>query len=712
MGPAGRRFAGRSARGRRTSLTGFYSNVLADGRVGVLLAGTYEKRDRSLQKLEENIGWQTVDAGTLLDSSDPDLAALIGAAYPGRPRQEQRSGSADKLNLNAKIQYAATDTLELSLNGFYTEESRDEDRARIQVDFSRGRLRDGALDASGETLTEGRFDRQRVDMLNFTRLADIETVGATGGFEWDPDNWKVEGELSYSSSEENFREWRASTRVNRDGVGGYSITADPQYPVVDTPATMADPASLSIQNLDFQRRIISLDESAAKLDAERQLGSGFISSVKFGGRFSSAEYDRKQGQVASPDAGGLTYADGEPGFVLDGSFAQDFAPAGILNMWPTVDPRPFYEAHPSTDTFVFDDENLWTITEDTSAIYGMANFSADTGALFLRGNAGVRGVQTKYSGQGRVNIQSTILPDEFDPDGNDEVFLDDQPSIDRDYTEWLPSFNVVASAHDGAPFQVRAAISRALSRPTINEINPGVEVNTDDGDIVRGNPALDPFTAWQYDLGFEYYFTGDKEGGLTATLFHKDVKNFIAPVTYSETTAFPQVGLPEQTYLVSTFKNGGEATIQGVEIGVQTPFTFLPGFWRDFGVYANYTYTDSEFVDDNGNAFRFPGASENAYNLVAYYERGGFSGRLAYAFRSDFLQTTSGNADGSNAIYGEEQGRLDLGLRYRFENGLRLSFDALNLTEEQAYTYYDRADRYQSLDVEGRIYTVGLGWVF
>src|SRR5690606_12254813 len=117
---------------------------------------------------------------------------------------------------------------------------------------------------------------------------------------------------------------------------------------------------------------------------------------------------------------------------------------------------------------------------------------------------------------------------------------------------------------------------------------------------------------------------------------------------------------------------------RGFEINLQSPFSFLPGWLANFGGAVNYTYTDSQFTDATGGTFTFPGASRDTYNLVLYYERKGFSTRLAYNYRSDFLIEPAASVDGTNVLYGEGHGRLDLSLRYRFKNGLRLAIDALN----------------------------------
>lgn len=695
------------------SFNGFYSNVFADGTVGLLVAGSYEKRDRAIDKFQSNQDWDTTD--DLQDDTDPVLVALSAGYLPGRLRQEKRVGEAPKWNVNAKLQFQPTDTLNLYLNGLYTSEEREEDRARIQVQFSRGRLQGGTLDASTGTLTEAQFTRQRTEFRDFTRLADITTKGLAGGFEWDSGQWLVDGEINFQSSEEDFEEYRVDHRTNRDGLGGYSIVDDPEYPVLFTAATGAALADLDLRSLNFQKRRITIEETSFELNGERLVDMPFFSSFEAGVRYASSTYERLQGQIDSGDAGGLTYADGVE-FINDGTFADGFGSANLLRDWPSIDPVELYNRFPSDDAFSFNDENLYDFDEDVMAGFVMANYETqDLGDVFLRGNIGVRVVQTAYSGQGRVDVDFA----------GEELLLDDEASIDRDSSEVLPALNIVASASEESPLLFRGAVTRALSRPEIFRIQPGQNVNFDDNFNEVGNPDLDPFLAWQYDLGVEYYFGPDDASGFSATLFFKDVENFNVPDEFEIPASEVLAGLsltaadlqaidasfdPTTPVEIRTFRNAGEAEIKGLEVGFQTPFYFLPSPFDGFGMFANYTYTDSEFTDENGNAQSFPGASENAYNIVGYYEKGGFSSRLAFNHRDNFLIVPAQD-DGLNAQFGDEQDRLDLALRYRFENGLRLSFDALNLTEEQNYKYYDTPQRLEDLEVEGTIYTFRIGFV-
>ena len=680
--------------------TGFYSDTFADDTIGVLLTATYEEFDRRLDKIQANTGYEIVDEGLLDDDTDPALLALVGQRVSGRSRAEQRDGERQRLNVNGKLQVQATDEVELYVNGIFTRDDRVEDRSRIQIDWDRGNLIGGAT-GPGDTLSRAEFRRHRVDLRTFTRLADIETYGVTGGITFEPQNWVIELEGNLTSSEESFREFRADARVNRDGPGGYDISGDPRFPVFFLEAAGADLADLNVRSLNEQRRVIALEETSARLDFERELGTDFLSSIEFGVRYADSQFDRQQGQINS-STGGLTWADApNQSFVLDGTFGEGSG-VDLLTLWPSVDPVSFYNQFPSTDTFTFNDENLYFISEETFAAYGMLNYETGSDTVTLRGNVGLRWVQTDYSGEGRIDVDTAT----------DEFLIDDAPVLSQTYDDFLPSANFALGFGEGENVIIRGAVARALTRPTINEINPGIDINFEDLEGERGNPEIDPFRAWTYDLGLEYYFGPTNEGLFAINAFYKDVENFIVPIQLEETFAFPEVGVPSAVYTIDTFTNGGSAEIAGIEVAFQTPFTFLPEPFDGFGIFANYTYTDSEFTDQFGNTFTFPGASEHSANIVGYYEKGGFSGRLAYNYRDDFLVVVSPDADGQNTQFVESQGRLDLALRYRFENGLRFNIDVLNITEEQQYRFYDNIQRLEDIEVEGIIYQFSIGYSF
>lgn len=694
-------------------VNGFYINTFMDNRLGLLVSGTYESKDRRFDRIENTNGFRTVDTGYLADDTDPALLALVGADYARQTRQELRAGDIDRYNYNIKFQYAATESLTLFADVYGAKEERVEDRSRIQVDWTRGELVGGV--AEDGLLTVAEVDRQRVDLNTFSRFVDITSLGYTFAAEFENAGWKARAEVNQASSEEAFTEYRAQARVNRDGVGGYDITVDPEAPAFATPSSEADLADIDVRNLDLQKRVISIDETVGRFDAERFVSFGPFTSFETGVRYAGAEFGRLQGAVQS-DAS-LTLDDGVDGFVLDGrTFGFGEGGAGVLTSWPSVDPELFYLENPSPDAFAFNDENLWTIKENTYAAYVLANYEA-TGAAYLRGNLGVRFVFTEYEGSGVEDVAVD--------GGTDFGNIGDRRTLDADYTDVLPSFNFTLSASDASPLIVRGAVTRALTRPDINQINPGLVVRLDDvendgdpgtfeGTFEEGNPDLKPYEAWQYDIGAEFYFGAEDAGLLSIAYFYKDVQNFITVQQQTRLYARPELGIGTLGALdieVEDFPvNGGEATVQGFEIGLQTPFSFLPAPFDGFGIFANYTYTDSEFTTDDGLTFPFPGASEDAYNIVGYFEKGGFSTRLAYNYRGEFLDEFNGGA--TNNEYTDEQGRLDLAVRYRFENGLRFSFDALNLTESFNYDYWDETNRLRRREFESRIYTFSVAYTF
>ena len=705
---------------------GFYSDVVND-KFGYMVSVSYEERDQSLDKIQSNQGWVQIEAGDISDTS-----AVEGAFFPGRIRLEERLQSAEKLNLNAKLQLRASENLMLSLDGLLTQETREREQSRIQSQFSRTNgISEATADTSSGTLLSGTFNRVRVEPVQFARDTDIETSGLSAKFEWTPDDWEVGGELNVSQQEEDFIETRVSSRENR--AVGFSIVDDPEFPVISFETGAFELADWDVRNLNQQRRVISIEEQSARFDAERFVDFGAVTSVQGGLRFASTEFDRKQGQINSPDAGNLTYADGTDGFVTTGGFADGFGSDGLLRVWPSINPVALYSQFPGSGDF-FDaanaDENLYDLTEDVIAGYAMAKFDeVGLGSWSARGNLGVRVVQTSYEGNGALDLAGDAI-DDFGNIGTQ--------TMDRDYTDVLPSFNLVLVPDANEDFQIRGAITRALSRPNVSDIQPGLvlrvdAINTDDAgaqtgaeaSIEVGNPELDPFRAWQYDLGFEWYFGDNSQSALTGAFFYKDVENFVTSTDDTATIAAFVSSTVDQAALATALQtagvtspvtydgdlaiNGGTAEVSGFELGFQTPFYFLPEFWSDFGVFANYTYTDSEFTTADGTTLPFPGASENTVNLTGYYEKGGFTGRLSWIYRDEFL--IEGNSD-TNVVFNDSDSRVDLALRYYFDNGLRLSFDALNLTEEQNFKFYDVSNRIEDIEVEGRIYQFSLGYKF
>lgn len=172
----------------------------------------------------------------------------------------------------------------------------------------------------------------------------------------------------------------------------------------------------------------------------------------------------------------------------------------------------------------------------------------------------------------------------------------------------------------------------------------------------------------------------------------------------------PQDGDPEYVFGVSRPVNNKEARIHGWEFGGQYFFGST-----GFGVLANYTVVRGDVgynnaSDPNENQFALLGLSDTA-NLVLMYENFGFTVRLAYNWRDEFLQNVN-NGSFRNPIYVEEYDQIDLSVGFDFNDHLAVSFEALNLTEEDVRWHGRSEKQLWFLEDQGARYALGARYKF
>src|SRR3546814_11650361 len=99
-----------------------------------------------------------------------------------------------------------------------------------------------------------------------------------------------------------------------------------------------------------------------------------------------------------------------------------------------------------------------------------------------------------------------------------------------------------------------------MTRPTLTDPSPRQSIQTNPGNetIKRGNPDLQPFRAWQAEIGAEWYFASDSL--LNVAAFYKKIDSFVTQITTPQT-------VDEITYQVTVPGNGDGATVKGFEVG-------------------------------------------------------------------------------------------------------------------------------------------------
>ena len=253
---------------------------------------------------------------------------------------------------------------------------------------------------------------------------------------------------------------------------------------------------------------------------------------------------------------------------------------------------------------VVDGRQRNSVTEKDLAGYFQLDFNSELFGHSFRGDAGLRVARTRVSGRGSVGATDGVLGLPV--------------SAKNEYTDYLPSLNLVYEPV--RDLLVRFATAKVIARPLLGNLTPGttsfasgLSSSGAAPAVTVGNPYLKPFRAFNLDLGVEKYFG---RGGIVAVnLFLKDLDSFpqqiaseaplsavFAPDIYNQVVAnFTSPTLLAYTqaggvYAVRQYQDAPGGTIKGIEVNVQSNFTFLPAPFDNFGVTANYTHIDSKLT--------------------------------------------------------------------------------------------------------------------
>jgi TonB-dependent receptor len=173
---------------------------------------------------------------------------------------------------------------------------------------------------------------------------------------------------------------------------------------------------------------------------------------------------------------------------------------------------------------------------------------------------------------------------------------------------------------------------------------------------------------------------------------------------------FPTAADPEYLFNVTRPVNNKDAKIHGWELGAQHFFGET-----GFGVQANYTIVEGDVSfndagDPNVNQFALLGLSDSA-NLILMYENFGFSVRLAYNWRDEFLQNTN-RGNSRSPEYVEEYDQIDLSVGYDVNENLSLSLEGINLTEEDVRWHGRSVNQPWYVEDQGARYALGARYKF
>ncbi|WP_418152985.1 TonB-dependent receptor domain-containing protein [Litorimonas sp. RW-G-Af-16] len=363
------------------------------------------------------------------------------------------------------------------------------------------------------------------------------------------------------------------------------------------------------------------------------------------------------------------------------------------------------------------EENSSTIdvTENVTALYAMTSYETEFDGLPVRGNIGLRVLQT--------DVESIGYRDEYVVNGSDATgfTIDTTGETERivsnfDYTTWLPSANMIVDLND--ELLLRAGVFRALSRPDPADMGFDRELDIlgldDDetavsrADLITGvdatgNPSFTPLTSWNYDIGVEWYPNPDSI--LAISTYLKQFKGGFENVIQEETYLIDGVA---QTFNVVVPQASEETSnLFGVELTGSHRFSYLPGLLSGFGVKGSYNYAESDFEFEDslyGDVFQrqlngevvqlnqgivapanIPGLSKHVFSGQVYYQIGDLDLQGIYKYRSDYFQPFIAN--GNRIRYVGDVGVFEARASYKINDNFRVSVEAINLFDEPKRQY-------------------------
>ncbi len=646
------------------------------GEIGILLNVSYT----DMQYLDSEISNTDFIADPIINGER--------VRFPDIQRLFYRSGRRIRPSANAAVQWRPNDALEFYFDflwqGF---RNRIDDRLLAATLFGGQSYSNLVFRDGTNVLSSGTVVNPGGSLFSFQggTYNRTNTFQYAGGIRYNQDRVHLTLDIARTTST-----FRGSTEsVDRIWPGPRTVNFDLEEPSFEiTGIDFANPSAQIFEGLFEENQESAGQDWQARIDAQYDLDTSFLQNIQIGARYTNRDAQRLYAnRFAFLTPLGINAATLPLTFEVfrgvprsNGTFnwaAPTYESIRdrvvelrqlIITRCPEILVTDPGNGCQNYTTAPITPNTLFTADEETIAGYAQANLGNDD----LNGIVGVRVEHIESRVAGPLPTGIPIIDE-----GSEDTVV-------------LPNASVRARIGDG--LQVRAAVSKTVTRPNFTDLVPsivlgppppgGIGTDSDPRRGTGGNPCRNPFTSWNYDASIEYYFA--RAGFAALSVFHRDIDGFIQQSTFRFDD--PTLGVVEITGPVNT----GRGRITGAEAQFQAflDFDFVPDWARGFGVQANVTYLDAETEQPNGQgglAF-FPitdqlnGVSEWNYNLVGMYERHGLAARLSYNGRSSYSATRQFRGDDLYLETARPADRLDLSLNYNLLPNLTIFGDWTNIT--------------------------------
>ena len=701
----------------------------------------------------------------------------IDAQYSDRTFTEFRSDIVFDANDILEVDTSIAPTLENGILTYTTDASDLDDEIFPLTTFSDGSLRTATT--TGDIEANSQFSERLEEYIGFGGSVAYDATERL--------NISVDGSYSDTSRREN----QIQARVVTGGTTNIGVEVLPdgdvvhRFTVVDQDVT--DPANFTDDNTRIREDLNQFRNNtiwAVRGDANYALDGEYISNIRVGARYSSLSYDqlpRVRNEFEFDDGGDefaefATEIDGVP---VDGSNIATLAASTCAN---SIFPESRFlngESSGNLITNIDEDGNVIEsgtgntfltfdglclgetllgrtlsaptadqasgaelvqsvdVQEDTFAAYVQFDYNTELSGVPVRGNFGVRYVDTTVDSDSfRTNLIATVddmgIITDVSADLNDV-----QPiSSSFDYSVFLPSFNLAADVKEDVVF--RAGIFRALSRPDPSDLGNGrtfqlsnldeTDQDTTISDFISGigssgNPQLEPFLSWNFDAALEWYPNDDTifAVGVYYKTFNGGFENVAQIETFTVNGETFDATVPQQS------TSDDSSDLFGIEVNAAHAFTYLPAPFDGFGFKASYNYADSNFEFESGrlgdgtlvaadgtitqltgfvDPADVPGLSTHTGNAQIYYKIGGLQLQGIAKYRSEYFQPFLNTPQ--NLRFIDDATVFEARVSYKLNDNIKISVEGVNLFNEPREQFNPTLNSFAEINVYGPRYFAGI----
>ena len=618
----------------------------------------------------------------------------------------------------ATVEWKPNDAFTSIVDMYYTNAKEDNDRRSIEANLgnynglANGTANYSNLQIAGGTLVGATIGNIVPLARNFSYITRDQIFSTGWNNRWKADDWSVMADLSYSRATRDEKDYETQAQY-QNGVtdtGTYSLPSDSQ-PHFNLQSTYTDPSKVlvgpTIYGAGYSRFPHVRDElKSARLEGSHAAGWWFA-DVTAGANYDDRTKAKRQPEANLSTIGNQSYVIANNYLLSPANLGFSGTPSPLAWNVPAVLATYFNPVVPTTNAGYLVGKT-WEVFEKVTTGYIKANLNHELSPdVVLKGNIGLQIVHTDQKSSSTFFNEATNAPSPI-TDG-------------KTFNDVLPTANLVFQLP--AQQAVRLGLSREIARARMDQLAASYDFNVSQTTGIPGatvgNPKLDPWRADAVDLSYEKYFSN--QAYVSAALFYKKLKTYIYNQTIENFDFSQYTGLLPPNYakvpVVPTGPltiplNGNGGRLDGIELTASAPGDLISDALSGFGASVSISETQSSIKVAGSVAaipssnITLPGLSKTVWTATAYYEKYGFSVRVATRYRSNYIGEIDDFAGNRALEYVRHEQITDAQAGYEFQQGpmkgFSLVFQVNNLTNAPFIDYVGNESRVRDYETFGR----------